>query len=378
MFKSTISKENLYKLISFGFVFVFTINLFLNNLAMRFGICNGIKTCLNVLIPALFPFVFITNFIVETNLSHSLGRVFSIFFKKLYNLPESAFTVIVLSLIGGYPAGAVGIKSLIKQKEINKKQAEQMAYFCVCSGPAYVINIVGMQIYNSFKLGLILLLAQVLSMVFLGAIVCNGKKANYNKNEINDNFKKISNAFVNSCQNAASSMGNICAFVVLFSGAIFLISSMKVLDPLYNLFGLFEISKPVVFTCFSSMLEITNGTINFSSLNYYEAAFFLGFGGLCVHFQIISLLNDIKIKYIKFFLFRVLQGLLAALFSYILIKIFPTVVCTSASLSFNEVRVVNNNSLGSAAIILMSFILIISTRKNNIKLKFSKAREPYS
>lgn len=366
MHEIIINKKKINKLIILIFVIAFILNLFINNTAIRFGICNGIKTCLNILIPALFPFMFITNFTVETNLVESIGKVLSTVFKRLYNLPQSAFAVIILALIGGYPAGAVGVKSLIKQNKINKYQARQMAYFCVGSGPAYVINIVGIQIYNSFKLGLILLLAQVLSTILLGIIACKNLKPIYQeKTSLSiKNTKKISNSFVDSCQSAAISMGNICAFVVLFSGVIFLINSSKVLEPLYNLFNLFNISKPFVFTCISSTLEITNGTINFYNLNLYEAAFFLGFGGFCVHFQVMSLLGNIDIKYIKFLLFRVLQGLIAAIFTYILLKFFPTVIPTSINLNSCTAKTINDNFLGSIAIILMSLILIISTSKN--------------
>lgn len=367
MFKNIVIKEKLYKLIIFSFILIFTISLFIFSSCIKLGVCKGIEICLNILIPSLFPFMFLTNFIVETGLDENIGKVFYFAFNKLYNLPKSAFAVIILSLIGGYPAGAVGIKSLVEQGKINKNKARQMAYFCVGAGPAYVINIVGLQVYNSFKLGIILLIAQIMSILLLGLISCKVKKTSYQKasKSIIKEPVNFSNSFVYSCKNAAVAMGSICSFVVLFSAFIILISSIDMLDPLYNLLN---IPKPLALACVSSMLEITNGTTNFANLNsLYAVSFFLGFGGFCVHFQVLSILKNIHIKYIKFLIFRILQGLISALFTFLLLRIFPTVVSTCQSYNCTKASLANNNAVASLSILLMSVILIISINKDNKK-----------
>ena len=47
-----------------------------------------------------------------------------------------------------------------------------------------------------------------------------------------------------------------------------------------------------------------------------------GFGGICVHFQIFSVLGNLKINKITFFCYRIIQGILTAAFTYIGMLIF--------------------------------------------------------
>ena len=41
------------------------------------GILSGIKTCVNVLIPSLFPFMIISSFIIQSGLSEKIGKIIS-------------------------------------------------------------------------------------------------------------------------------------------------------------------------------------------------------------------------------------------------------------------------------------------------------------
>jgi len=48
------------------------------------------------------------------------------------------------------------------------------------------------------------------------------------------------------------------------------------------------------------------------------AAFFVTFGGVCVHFQTLSLCAEVGLSCKKYFFIKILQGILCAIFAYIL------------------------------------------------------------
>ena len=78
------------------------------------GAKNGLMYAFGVLIPSLFPFMFLANFSVEYGISGKIGRVLSPFTEKILYLPGEAGVTVLLSLIGGFPVGAVGINASYK------------------------------------------------------------------------------------------------------------------------------------------------------------------------------------------------------------------------------------------------------------------------
>ena len=72
----------------------------------------------------------------------------------------------------------------------------------------------------------------------------------------------------------------MCGFVI-----IFIVSN--------NLLKLLPIHTELI----SIILEITSGVINCNHILSIEGvAFFIGFGGICVHFQIFGIIKDIHIN----------------------------------------------------------------------------------
>lgn len=76
-------------------------------------------------------------------------------------------------------------------------------------------------------------------------------------------------------------------------------------------------------TAVLSIFEVCTGVKTASSeLPVWAVAFVAGFGGICVHFQIFSVLGNLKINKLIFFCYRIIQGIITALFTYIGMLIF--------------------------------------------------------
>ena len=68
---------------------------------------NSINRCMTLIIPSMFIFMCITSFITNSGLHRFLGRPLRFISEKLFRIPEEGLAVFILSMIAGYPAGAL-------------------------------------------------------------------------------------------------------------------------------------------------------------------------------------------------------------------------------------------------------------------------------
>lgn len=277
------------------------------------GAKNGLNYSLGVLIPSLFPFMFLSDFAVEYGISDRFGKILSPMTEKLFYLPGEAGVTVILSLIGGFPVGASGINALLKQGKITQSQAQRMIYFCVNSGPAFMISVVGAELYDNVLLGVILLVAQIFSSVLIGILlgIVSKRKEPLQKTVSNTNNKKseFAPSFIISCKNACRATVNLCALVVLFSTfSALLINSLD-----------FEKNSLFVLII-KSLLEVTDGCNSLSKSNVpiYLVSLAIGWSGLCVHFQIFSAAEGVNIPKIRFFISRLMNGVFSSAITFLL------------------------------------------------------------
>ena len=312
----------------------------------RNGTVTGILLCGRVIIPSLFPFVMCVVFIMNSGL---LGKLNFLFTSSEKFSAENIFTVL-LSFIGGYPIGAKLLNSAVECGRISPKKAGNMLNYCVNAGPAFIVSAVGSGILGSKELGFILLISHIFSGLILCLIsVITGNAGIKPTAAIKKPDLNAADNFVKSAAEASGTVLSICGFVILFSSVNAYISYYA--DSVYLLKGL------------GLVLEVTNAVT--LTNNIYLISFLLGFAGISVWCQILSVSGKIKINYIKFVIFRLSHGLISAVITYIQFKIFPVniaVFSNSKGISFNQFH-------SSAAVALslfamgVVFIISISSKK---------------
>lgn len=276
------------------------------------GARNGIGYCLQILVPSLYPFMVLSVFVVKCGLSEKIGRVFEAPARVLLKLPGSTTATILMSMIGGYPTGARSVTALYDSGSISESQAARMLCFCVNSGPAFVISAVGAGFLKSQQAGVILFVSQILGSVFLSLISGITAKAEPAAKPVKKNpSKKSENALIASAADAARAMMSMCCFVVLFAA-------------LMNLLRLW-VKSPQSAAALSGLLEVTGGCADFAKLGVplWAVSFIIGWGGICVHFQVLSSVEKIRVGLSRFFFFRLLHGILAAVITVGLLRVFP-------------------------------------------------------
>ena len=274
------------------------------------GISNGLVLCVKTLVPSLFMYMILASYISGSKVGIYMGAVFSYPVEKFLKLPRISASIILLSIIGGYPIGAKCIASAFENKLLTKPQARKLALFSVCSGPGFVLSFVGVSLYQNKKIGFILLISQLLSFFINAFIVALSIKAEdeyvlKNKNNIS------SCDFSKAVQQGCVATLNMCSMVIVFSSII-------------NVFEKLLSHHAIIKDMLTLFLEVTTACSKlYTDYPLYVISFAIGFSGICVHFQIFSILREIKINKTLFFVFRIIQGITSACLTYTLLIFFP-------------------------------------------------------
>lgn len=318
----------------------------------RNGAANGVFLCIQVLIPSLFPFIILSAFIAKSGIAATAPKFLSFIMGRVFGLSGNCALVLLLTLIGGYPVGAATIKSLYKEGLISDRAAKRMALFCVASGPGFLVTYIGAAMTRNTKLGYILLASQTVTVVLLGLLArytvkCEEINAPAAKKTKAAN-KSIKAALVHSVESSIKACSKMCALVVIFGAIAEVYITLCKGNP--SLLWL------------TALLEITNGTkILCSGYPTVLISAVCGFGGLCVHFQVFSELDKIDFSKSLFYIFRLLQGILNAGITYILLKIFPLTQTVFSSIENAETKFYTT-SVGCIVLILVCIAFIISVK----------------
>ena len=233
-----------------------------------------------------------------------------------------------MSIISGYPVGAKIISDLKEKGLISKAESVRASALCSTSSPMFLINSVGVIMFNNVQFGLTLFLCHLLSAMIVGVIF-----SFYHKNEkpislafIND--KKVDNVLYESAYSSVISILVVGAIITIFYLLTNVLFSLKILSPIVNLLSLILgndiLGKGLTFGFF----ECTQGLKILSTLkgNFFVlplSSFICGFGGLSIIMQSIAYLKKAKIKTAPFILAKIICAVINFILSIIICLVFP-------------------------------------------------------
>lgn len=316
------------------------------------GAAKGLELCLRVLTPSLFPMMALSGLTVRTGLCRRIGRLLEKPTRVLFGLSGAFAPVVLLSLVGGYPVGARAITDLYRGGQVSRKQAERAALFCVGSGPAFLISFVGSALYGSEEIGLILLCSQVLAVILSGIAlrIIGGKISDNSEKELRIVTQPFSAALVEATRDASAGMAAICGLVVLFAAFT----------------GICEELLPACDEreILLSLLDVSTGVCRLQSgFPLTMTAFAVGFGGLCVHFQIFAALRELAAHKLLFFAVRFVQGGLTALFTHLGMMLFGREVAVFSTADVTQAGFYGGSVLSGAALLTVAVGFLFTFKK---------------
>lgn len=238
---------------------------------------EGISLCVKTIIPALFPFIFLSGvFSAHCPETGRLSRLLG----KLFCVPKGLEPILVPALLGGYPVGAQCVYESYKAGGVPLPLAERALAFCSNVGPAFIFGILPASFSHGATVWVIwgIQIFSILCAAFLFSV----PQCAAAPHAAADSF---------GIEQAIWAMLKICGWVILF----------RVVIGFSKRWFLWMFSSTVqVFIV--GVLELSNGCcmlrlISNENTRFIICNILLSFGGFCVLYQTISVCPGLSIRF---------------------------------------------------------------------------------
>ncbi len=323
---------------------LFTISILIFSNSNLTAVKSGISLWATSVVPSLFPFFVATELLMHTNVIYLIGNLLNRFMKPLFNVRGEGAFAFIMGIISGYPIGAKIATNFRKENICTKEECERLLSFTNNSGPLFIIGSVGILLYRNTMIGLLLFITHLLASLSVGFVFRFWKKDSSDNNILSSNaymhqknratFSNLGEILSESIVSSIKSILVIGGFVVIFSSIISILNASGITHIIELLLSPFfdwiHIDTSFIGPIFTGFFEITNGISTISniackklSINIIITAFLLGFGGVSVLLQVLSITSKSDLSIKPYIYGKVLQGILASLYVYFFMNIFP-------------------------------------------------------
>lgn len=262
------------------FFFIFRLNT-----SIKDCIISAIIGWLYNLVPFLFPVYLLIDLMLNYDL---IGYVYHLFKS---NIP----IIVILSLLLGCPSNAKYIKEFYCGGYISKGSANYLLTFAYSPNPLFILGITSKNI--AIKTIIFIYVTNLVNIIIFHKLKSN-----------NEDISKqvITKPFVNVIENSIFKTFKI---LILILGIIIIYAVINlIIDNILS--GSNYVLK--------SILELTNASLTMKNNNDFTwFTFACTFGGLSIHTQIKSILEDTPINYKYFFYGRIIASINALIFTFI-------------------------------------------------------------
>ncbi len=292
----------------------------------------GLQLWYKSLVPSLLPFIFINNFSRESGVFNFLGNLICSPISKVLKISNISSISYISALFSGYPIGSKLASDNFESGAISKREASVVALFSNIASPLFVLGTVGATFFKNSFLGLYLLTIQIITTLILGFFIRNKHPNFYTTNKSSFNYKPLTEVLSYSVSNSITTILIIGCYVILLTILTKIVAILGLMDFLIKL--LLVILSPLGFTE-SHAIGIIMGFFEMTSGVFYVAQntgisvqsisivnLILAFGGLSINSQCISFFGKIGLKSSTFFLYKIVQSLIAFLLTYITFDLF--------------------------------------------------------
>ncbi len=362
---------------------------------------EGIDIWIDILVPSLLPFIVGASLIVDLKVIDIIGFIINPITKLVFNVSGKGALVFAISTISGYPVGAKLASELRIKEQISQTEAQRLVSFCSTSGPLFIIGSVGTGMFKDSALGYLMIICHYLGTITVGLLFRNygWESLPENKKTLKANIKNVvetknsnSNFFVmfgNAVYNGVNTLLTIGGFVIIFSVVFRVLTLFNIIHIISFIIhiplSVLGITEELCNAFISGIFEMTIGCSNISQamgsseqIKATLASFLIGFSGLSILSQCCTFFAKTDINIRLYISSKLLHGLFAAVFLFLLYPIFKTSVVTSTfnlsnNIIFDNVLWVSYMNYYRIIIyITISTYLVSATLKMNKFRYFSK------
>ncbi|UYZ23500.1 sporulation integral membrane protein YlbJ [Mesobacillus jeotgali] len=310
---------------------------------------RGLNMWWEIVFPSLLPFFIVSEMLIGFGVVRFIGVLLEPLMRPLFKVPGVGGFVWAMGMASGFPAGAKLTARMRQEGQLSKIEAERLVSFTNSSNPLFIFGAVSVGFFYNVQLGVILALAHYLGNISVGLVMRfygrneeNATKEKGRNLTIRDAFAALHRTRIKDNRPIGKLLGDavmssiqtllmIGGFIILFSVINKLLFHLHItaflaefLEMLLVMLGMTEsLSLPFI----SGLFEITLGSQMTSQIQeatlMHQAvitSFILAFSGFSVQAQVASILAQTDIRFKPFFFARILHGIFAAFYAFILWK----------------------------------------------------------
>ncbi|EPY2274320.1 sporulation integral membrane protein YlbJ [Clostridium sporogenes] len=329
---------------------------------------SGAKLFFYKVFPSLFPFLILTNIIINYGGVHIYSKLFGKILCAPLKLKKECSFPLIVSALCGYPLGAKYSCDLYENGDINFSTLERLINIASNAGPLFIIGSVGTSMLGNPYAGYVLLLSNYISCIIVGLILPSRDTKMYRdfKKNFKISNKNIGESLKNSIDGAIKTCIGVAGFVILFSLLLNILKNNFLFKFLLNkLCILFNIDKNLIEGFLLGLVEMTNGCylISTSSIDISKKliliSFLLAFSGFSIISQVYSFTYKQGINIKRYIKIKFIQGIIASTACVILYKIPIFSMYLDTFTDKNTHLILNNNLLFIFILLLLIVPLII-------------------
>lgn len=290
-----------------AFVAAILAALLIKTAQVRAALTGTLILCGTALIPALLPFFVLSRLLtglLPTRAPRFLDRIML----SCFGLGGNCFFPLLVSFLGGYPVGVAAAVSLYESGGLSREDLRRLLPVCNNSGPGFFIAFLGGSVLEDASAGLLLYGIHVLSALLCARLAKRPAPAFALRKASSRPLPGMVSLFFDAIAQSCKAMLLVCTQVLLFS----------VFPVILEDFPLPDLAQTLLLGC----VELTGGCLRLRGLPFAlpTAAFFMGWGGLCVHMQAVSLWSGCGISVPLYLPCKLLHGLMSACFALLLLE----------------------------------------------------------
>lgn len=277
---------------------------------------DAVDLCLNTIIPSLFPFFVCSGIISKSSFTPLCSRLLSPLMRPLFRLPGSGAITFLLGAVSGYPVGAASAIEQYQNGQCTITEAQHLTAFCNNSSPLFVIGVVGTGFLGNPSAGYILYASHILASIAVGLLFrfYNSPKTQSKALPASGQKTTKKAAFFSLggiIDSSVFSTLKVCGFIIFFSVFTSAIPH--------------SFLQPYIccLTEIAGGLRILSASPISGNLFLPLVSLFLGFSGISVILQVISIITPHGLSPIPFILGKFLQGILSFFITMILLHFIP-------------------------------------------------------
>ncbi len=298
------------------------------------GASKGLLLWFEKLLPSLLPFIILMNMLCLMGTLFNLSKKLSIFTTHFLGVSGTSFILFLLGIVGGYPMGAKLTKQLLSAKQITLEEAQKSLCFSTNCGPLFLIGTVGTLLLGDTQLGYILFAIHFSSafiMLLLSRFYIPQTTSCHVLSKKASPPPPLTTIFTQSVQNGMDTIVYVGGYIIFFSMLIALLETSTLFNKLLLVVAdVLNCSHTTLQTTCLGTLEFSNGAaliVKTGLLDLHHMALLsalIAFGGICVFFQCVHMLQGTGLKPTLYLLAKCIQAIIAYLLTCMILPLIHT------------------------------------------------------